>query len=205
MFIILLEFKNVADGSAPETVNTLVIIPHDTQVAMTCGKQIHQYILTVVGVLIFIDHDIAELFSVFFQRFGTLTEQGYRIENDIVKVHSIGGQQSFLIKGINLCNRGLSDVGSGLLTIGIRCEHTVLGTGKLCHDRLDGKDFFVNADTLHTVPKQTFLVIGIINGEMCCITECFAIAAQNSGTAGMEGRGPDILALFTNLSADTFF
>ena len=64
--VILFKIKDILDiGTAP-AINTLVGIAYYADVSVACGQQLRQQILRMVGILIFVNHQIIKLALVFF-------------------------------------------------------------------------------------------------------------------------------------------
>ena len=59
-----LEIENVAEVGSPPFVDRLIRIADDAQVAVDIGEMADQQVLRPVGILIFVDHDEAELAGV---------------------------------------------------------------------------------------------------------------------------------------------
>ena len=57
------KFQNVANRRAPKAVKPLVVIAHDTNILLVVQQHKQQPLLNGVGILIFVHHHIAELFS----------------------------------------------------------------------------------------------------------------------------------------------
>ena len=67
---IVFEIQNVFDSDAGRTVNRLIIVPDDAQVAVTCCEGSHDFVLGVVGVLVFVDQDVVEAGGFLLATFG---------------------------------------------------------------------------------------------------------------------------------------
>ena len=89
--IILFEIKDILDiGTAP-AVNALVGIAYYADVSVACSQQLCQQILCMVGVLIFVNHQIIKLVLVFFSNRRIFLQQTQRQQQQIVKVYGIVG------------------------------------------------------------------------------------------------------------------
>ena len=58
--IIALEIQDVPDVRAAPAIDRLVLVAHHADVAVLLGQQPHQVVLGAVGVLILVDHDVAQ-------------------------------------------------------------------------------------------------------------------------------------------------
>ena len=79
--------------SAPG-INALKIIAHDHEVAVPGRQQVNQVGLNQVGILIFIHHDVEELFLIFCEHFPLLLKKLKTIHEQVVKIHCV--QPAFL-------------------------------------------------------------------------------------------------------------
>ena len=57
---ILLKVQDIPDIGTPPLINTLVIVTHNTQIMVTFRQHLNQLVLDMVGVLIFVHHDVLE-------------------------------------------------------------------------------------------------------------------------------------------------
>src|ERR1035437_216553 len=58
--IVVFEVQDILDVGAAPAIDRLVFVAHHADIAMLFGQQAHQVVLRAVGVLIFVDHDVAE-------------------------------------------------------------------------------------------------------------------------------------------------
>ncbi|CNJ21991.1 Uncharacterised protein [Mycobacterium tuberculosis] len=116
--VVLLEVRNIADVRATEGVNGLVGVTHDGQLRrghrvrvgaavsrrlrVSTDQFTHQLVLGVVGVLILVHEDVAELAAVVVRDFGELLQQEDGAVNQVVKVEGVGGAQTLRVDGVNL-------------------------------------------------------------------------------------------------------
>ena len=116
--VVLLEVRNIADISAAEGVDGLVGVTHHGQLGRGHGVRVgaavsrclrvgayqftHQLVLGVVGVLVLVHEDVAELAAVVVRDFGELLEQEDGAANQVVKVEGVGGAQTLRVDGVNL-------------------------------------------------------------------------------------------------------
>ena len=116
--VVLLEVRNIADIRAAEGVDGLVGVTHDGQLGrghrvrvgaavsrrlrVGADQLAHQLVLGVVGVLVLVHEDVAELAAVVVRDFGELLEQEDGAANQVVKVEGVGGAQTLRVDGVNL-------------------------------------------------------------------------------------------------------
>ena len=63
-FEILFEIENVLDVRTPKTIDRLIIITHNTQIFVFSGQEPYDFILGVIGVLVFINKNITKPFLI---------------------------------------------------------------------------------------------------------------------------------------------
>ena len=88
--ILLFKIQDVLDVGPPEAVDALIVVAYHADVAVSPCQQTGQQILQMVGVLILVDEDVAELALVVGQRLPVRPQQIHRVEDDIVEVQRIG-------------------------------------------------------------------------------------------------------------------
>ena len=116
--VVLLEVRNIADIRAAEGVDGLVGVTDHGQLGGGHGIRVgaavsrclrvgadqftHQLVLGVVGVLVLVHEDVAELAAVVVRDFGELLQQEDGAANQVVKVEGVGGAQTLRVDGVNL-------------------------------------------------------------------------------------------------------
>ena len=126
--VIFFKIKDVADIGAAPAVNALVRIADHAEVAVLCRQHPGQCVLRVVGVLIFIDQDIAKPLLVFFPHRRELFQQTHRHIHQIIKIHRIVRQQLLLVQTVH-GSHPLLVVIVGLCGKPLWCEQLILGVG----------------------------------------------------------------------------
>ena len=91
----------------------------------------HQLVLGVVGVLVLVHEDVAELAAVVVRDFGELLQKEDGAADQVVKVEGVGGAQTLRVDGVNLRD--------GLLVRVIACHAGCIsfGTDQLVLQRGD--------------------------------------------------------------------
>ena len=113
--VVALEFFDVADRRAAEGIDRLVGIAHHAQLALRLAlarESRHQLVLCVVGVLVLVDHDVAEAAPVVLAHVRIVVQDRHDLTDQIVEVHRVRRPQAVLIR---LVQRGdLGRVGVGI-------------------------------------------------------------------------------------------
>ena len=73
------EVKDIFDSSAAETVDRLIVVSYDADVAVNACEKLAKLILRVVGILILVDHYVAELVGIVFEDVGFLFKKLYGV------------------------------------------------------------------------------------------------------------------------------
>ena len=95
---VALEVEDVADVGVAESVDRLVLVADDHQVAVLGGEQLQQPVLGVVGVLVLVDEDVAEGAA---PAVADLLEQLHRVDGadqQVVEVHRVRVQHPLLVE-----------------------------------------------------------------------------------------------------------
>ena len=91
---VLLELENVADVGAAPTVDGLVLVADDADVARGTGEQLHQLVLRAVGVLVLVDEEVFVTAVVTLAHLGDGLEQAHGLQQQVVEVQRVGLQSS---------------------------------------------------------------------------------------------------------------
>ena len=94
---IALEIQNVADVRAAPAIDRLVFVAHHADVAVRLGEQAHQLVLAAVGVLVFVDHDVAQPAVPGLARGLVVLQQAHGFEQQVVEIERVGGAQRLFV------------------------------------------------------------------------------------------------------------
>jgi hypothetical protein len=155
-------------------VDRLVVVTHGGEHALAAGQQLHQLILAGVGVLVFVQQQVAQLVLPFFQYRCVFLEQFHRQADQVVEVHRLIGEQRVLIDAVDLGCGQFTFVG-GLVQRLIGGDEIVFPARNHALDMADfglvgGFDDFRN--DLETVGR-------IQHRKLRFVTEMCALLAQN--------------------------
>ena len=95
--VIVAQLVQVRDARAAPCVNGLIVIAHHGECGTAARQQLDHLVLAIVGVLIFVDQQIAQLLLPAQQGFGMFLEQLHRQMNQVVEIHRLISAQCFLI------------------------------------------------------------------------------------------------------------
>ena len=102
VFVLVLKAQYVFYCGSPETVYTLVIIADNADIVFSGRKKTNKDVLSMVGVLILIDHDIPELVCVILKHIVVIFKKLNRLYNHIVKIHRVRVFKTLLIYPVKL-------------------------------------------------------------------------------------------------------
>ena len=192
---ILFKIQNIADICPTPAIDALVIIPDHAEIFIFCRKHCHQLILACICILIFIHHNIAESFLIFFQNNGKLTEQQNGFINQIVKIQRVVFLKHFLIGLIYLCDTHcLQVIFIHMLRVVLPACHFLLQMADDAHCPLNGKGLIrcAHIQPLEGFAHDFFLIVTVIDRKLIFIIQMLNFSAQNPHTGGMEGADPHI-------------
>ena len=162
---VLLEPQDVADLGAAPAIDRLVVIAHAADVAMRLRQQPQPQVLGDVGILVFVDQDIAEPALVLVQHVAVRLEDRDDMQKKVAEVGGIQRAQPLLIGGVKL---------GPAVVVGRRFRRWHLfrrpgavlpgvdQPGQLAR----GPAFFVDVGGGYQLLEQTDLVVGIQNREV---------------------------------------
>ena len=219
--VVLLEVRNIADIRAAEGVDGLVGVTHDGQLGRGHGVRVgaavsrrlrvgadqftHELVLGVVGVLVLVHEDVAELAAVVVRDFGELLQQEDGTANQVVKVEGVGGAQTLRVDGVDLRDGLLVGViarHAGCVRFG--ADQLVLERGNAVAHGLGGELLSVQVELFNDEAQQALRVGRIVDGEGGLQTQRGGLTAQHAHAEAVEGRDPHVLGARTNQRLDTF-
>ena len=219
--VVLLEVRNIADIRAAEGVDGLVGVTHHGQLGRGHGVRVgaavsrclrvgadqftHQLVLGVVGVLVLVHEDVAELAAVVVRDFGELLEQKDGAANQVVKVEGVGGAQTLRVDGVDLRDSLLVRViarHAGCVRLG--ADQLVLQRGDAVAHGLGGELLGVQVELFNDEAQQALRVGRIVDGEGGLQTQGGGLTAQHAHAEAVEGRDPHVLGARADQCLNTF-
>ncbi len=190
---IALEAQDVADLGAAPAIDRLVVIAHAAEIAPALGQQAQPEILRDIGILVFVDQDVAELLLVLRQDRRLGGEERQVVQQQIAEIAGVQRGQTLLIGAVEL-------EGHALGIIALLARPHLVGRQAAILPALDhaqhgaGRPFLL-VDILgdQKLLQQPDLVVGIEDGEIGLEADDLGMAAQQSGGQRMEGAEPPAL------------
>src|SRR5262249_43035023 len=86
---VLFERENVLNVGAAPAVDRLILVANDADIEMNAREMAHKPVLLAIRVLILIDHDVLETYTVLLTDRRKLVEQINGLDQQIVEVESV--------------------------------------------------------------------------------------------------------------------
>ena len=168
MGILLLEAEDILDIGSPEAVDGLVVVAHHADILPASGQKPCQEVLEVVGILVLVDEDIAELLLVVGPHLLVLLEQMDGVEDNVVEVQGVGLPEPPVIAGIDLCDSGHPPVvgGTGLPGKVLRRLVLVLGVADDSQNGPRLEVLVAEAHVLKNVLDDPLAVVTVVYGKV---------------------------------------
>ena len=172
---IAMEVADNLNVRATPAVNALVVVAHHGHVPLLVDKELQEFVLNVVRVLIFIDNHVFKAVGQLFSKARHLLEHEHRIEQEVIEVHGVRFTQALLVFRIVTGAVFLVDK-FGTLHGDIRrlqpgfpilVEHRILVARNSAMHALDfGRIAVIAQFFLEDLLQYALLVVVIVNGEV---------------------------------------
>jgi hypothetical protein len=100
--VVGLEVQDVLDRGAAEAVDALLGVADDHDVAVGTGEELDEVVLGPVGVLVLVDHQVAEAALVVLEHAVEQLQDRHRLDDQIVEVERVGLEQPVLVGLVDL-------------------------------------------------------------------------------------------------------
>ena len=98
---LILEVKDIVNVSTTERINTLIIIPNDTDTTVCLCQLADNAHLRIVRILVLIHKDIFKLLPILFSNLPMISEEQVSIKQNVIKIHGICLSASCFICFVN--------------------------------------------------------------------------------------------------------
>ena len=161
----------------------------------------------MVGVLVLVDEDIAELLLVELPDILVLLEEPDGVEDDVVKVQGPGGPELLLIRQVDVGDLLEAEVplGPALVHIFGGQEHFILGPGDVTQDGPGLEGLLVHVQLLQALLDDPEGVVGVVDGKGGGEAQLLNVPAEDPHASGMEGGRPDIIGIRADGGFQTLF
>ena len=182
--IVLLEALHVAPVCAAPAIDRLVGITDHEDVLVRRSQVFDQRILRDVGILEFVHQHVPETLGIFLANFGVIFQQARGVNQDVVKINSIAGDQSLLVFQIHPFHNFIT---IGVSRVIIRADQLVLGVGNGRMHAVRPVQLFVQVEFADDALREPYLVVGIENDVVGLHRQKVRFAAQDAGAGRVEG------------------
>ena len=187
---ILLEAEDVVDLRPAPAVDRLVVVADAADVALLLRQQPQPEVLRDVGVLVFVDEDVAEALVIIGEHVGVRPHDPQRLEQQVAEVGGVQRAQPLLIGGVKFLAAPVGELPPvGVGNVGGR-EAAVLPMvdqpGQLPRRPALLVDVLGDDDLLH----QADLVVGVEDGEIGLEVGQLGVAAKHFRADRMKGAEP---------------
>ena len=195
---ILFKIQNIADIRAAPAVDGLVVVADHTKISALLGQQAYKHILRVVGILILVYMNVAELSLIRFKYRRMVGKKLQRLDDQIVKVQRIGTFELFLVGIVHVIDHLAAVIPVALGKPVLRAKELVLRVRNLALHLARRQELFINVHFLDDFLERAHLIVIVINRKRARIAKLFDISAQNFCAAGMERGNPHVRRRFAN-------
>ena len=158
----------------------------------------------MVGILIFVNHNVTELCLIVIVYVGVFAQKLYRFNYHIVKIHSVCVLQTLLVYSVKLGDCLFTHIASRVLFIFGRVYKLVLSGRYAGKHAFMRENFIVYIFSAHNFLHQPALIVCIVNCKMRGKAQSVGIAAQYFAAYRVECACPYILAAVGNFSGNSF-
>src|SRR5579872_1842700 len=180
-------------GTTP-AVDRLILVANDADILALAGKQTHQLFLRGVGVLKFVDHQVAETRTPGGADIGVIAQQVDGAEKQIVEIERGRFAQNFVI-----CAKNFGDIAALVIArlAGLRLHF--VGGGAVIF-----RMAYLGAQTARRVVvcgetergesalDGGSLIVVVVDGEIARQSEMAGFAAQKASAEGMKRGNPNV-------------
>lgn len=181
----------VAAFRAAPTVNGLIFVADDADVALVSGEQTDEFFLRGIGILKFVHLNVAQALRPIGANAGIFAEKPDAAKQQIVEIESRGFAQDGFVLAINgggAFAKGVEGVGFELLGR----EIAIFGVADAFAQGAWSELFFGNGEMVKRELDDAGLIVVIVNGEVVREAGGGCFAAKEASAKGVERGNPNI-------------
>ena len=180
--------QDIADVGAAEFIDGLIVISHNTEIFVSAGKKADQLKLGAVGILVFVDHDIAEAPLVHLQHFIVGVKKLHGQHQQIVEIQSVIFAKKPLVLLVGHADLLFAEADAVVfLAVFERGQELIFGSRNIGEDFPLPQVFGVDAEGLADFLHQGFLIVRVINGKGGLVAHEVDVTAEDPDAHGVEG------------------
>ena len=185
---VALEAQDVVHLGPAPAIDRLIVVAHAADIARRGRQQPQPQILGDIGVLIFVDQDVAEATTVFLGQVRVLRQDGDVVQQQIAEIAGVQAAKARLIGGVQPLALAVGEVFAGRQFLGRPAA--VLPVVDQARQRLGRPAFGVDIGRFQQLFQHPLLIVGVQDGEGGLQPDQFGVAAQNLRGDGVEGAQP---------------
>ena len=204
--VLLFKVQDILDGSTTETVNTLVVVTHHTDIFVAACQQAGQQVLHMVGILILVHQDIAEFPLVILPHILVFQKQFDSHIDDVIKIQGVVVLQPGLIFDVGSGNVQRPEITGPFCRVQhlLRGDHPILFLADGSKNILGREGLIIQTHILDDLLHDPLGIGGIVNSKAAGIAHSLNVPPQNPAAGTVEGHCPDILGLRAKKDRKTF-
>ena len=191
---VALQVHQVFRLRAAPGVDRLIVVAHHRQGVAWADDEFHQFVLTGIGVLVFIHQQVVNAVLPLGEGIRVGLQQAQRLQDQVVEVQGIAGQQVARVFRVDKGGPGL-----GLITR--RKRHRLLRRGQGVFPGGDlplylfRRTLGARRAVFHQFTDEGQAVIGVEDGKTLFVAQQVAVAPQYVEAEGVKGRDGEPLGL----------
>ena len=167
---VLLEVEDVGDVRAAPLVDALVIVADDADVAVLFGQRPDELVLDMVGVLVLVDHDVAESPLILIEHGLVALKEADRVEQQVVEVHRVVLLQFVFIALVDAEDHIFPVAGAECRPVGPRGDLLFLAIADLAEERTDRELLLVDLLFFDDRFDDRLAVHGVVDRKRITVT-----------------------------------
>ena len=197
--VVLAEREDVLDLRAAERVDRLRVVAHDADLAVVLREAADDDVLRVVGVLILVDEDVAELLLIAGQHLGRVAQQDVGLQQQVVEVHSAVALAALAVDVVDVAELGDLRLpvlgGEGRIgEVGAGGHEAVFREGDARGQRIGLIAVVRKVQLADDGFQQVLAVGGFVDGERLRKADRLGVLAQDAREDRVEGSHADVAA-----------
>ena len=187
---ILFEAQDIGNLRTAPRVDRLVVVADAAQVVARMSEELEPFVLRRVGVLIFVDQNVAEAIAILGEDFGLGAEDHQHVQQQIAEVAGVEGFEPRLIRGVELGpaagGEGFGFAGVDLVGSPAAVLPAVDEAGKLAR----WPAFLVEVGGDDQLLHHPQLIVGVEDREIAVQPDQLGMGAEHLGGDRMERAEP---------------
>ena len=192
---IFLEAQDVIHFGAAPAIDGLVVVAHAAHVARAVlpgalGQQAQPQILGDVGILIFVDEDVAEAPVILVEHAGVVLEDLDRVHQQVAEIGRVQLAEPLLVRLVEQAALAVAEGAGVTLGYAVGRQRLVLPAIHEVGEGARRPALVIEVLGLDELLDEPDLVVGVEDGEIRLQPHKLGVAAQDAHADGVEGAKP---------------